>query len=282
MTDKLFGKAYAKINLTLDVVGKRDDGYHYIESVMQSISLCDNITLCKTDRKDIVIECSDLKVPCDKRNTVYKACVKFFDFTGIENTGVKIIIEKNIPSEAGLGGGSSDAAVVIKLLDRMFDTGLSLNNMIEIGAQVGADVPFCIVSGTALCTGLGEIVTPLPKLREYYILLVKPNFGISTPLAYKAFDEKNLISLSSTKAMVDAITCGNDITKLLSNDLESAVDNAEISKIKNILTQLGAKGTLMTGSGSCVYGIFEDKFMAYTAYQVIKNDFPFVSVEKTI
>ncbi len=282
MTDKLFGKAYAKINLTLDVVGKRDDGYHYIESVMQSISLYDSVTLYMTDTKDIVIECSDPNVPCDKRNTVYKACVKFFDFTGITNCGVKIVVEKNIPSEAGLGGGSSDAAVVIKLLDEMFNTKLSTDDMIAIGAQVGADVPFCIVSGTALCKGLGEAVTPLPKLKEHYLLLIKPNFGISTPLAYKAFDDKNLMSSSSTKDLVDAISSGNDITKFLSNDLECAVDNAEIYKIKNTLTRLGANGTLMTGSGSCVYGIFTDKFMAYTAFQVIKNEFPFVSVEKTI
>lgn len=282
MANKLFGKAFAKINLTLDVVGRRDDGYHYIESVMQSISLCDDITLINTDAKDIIIECSDHNVPCDKRNTTYKACVKYFDFTGISNSGVKIIIEKNIPSEAGLGGGSSDAAVVIRLLDEMFDTKLSLDDMTKIGAQVGADVPFCIVSGTALCKGLGEEVTPLPKLKEHYILLVKPNFGISTPLAYKEFDERKLVSLSSTGDMVNAISGGEDICRFLSNDLERAVDNAEISAIKNRLADLGADGALMTGSGSCVYGIFADKASAFTTFESIKDEYPFVSIEKTI
>lgn len=282
MINSVCTKAHAKINLTLDVVGKQDNGYHLIESVMQSIELCDEIKLSVTNTDAISLSCSDPKIPCDERNTVYRACVKFFSFTGVSNPGIDIYIEKQIPSEAGLGGGSSDAAAIIRLLDEIFETKLSLDEMIKIGVSVGADVPFCIVSGTALCEGLGEIVTPLPKLKTHHVLLVKPDFGVSTPLAYNAFDDNRVLSSNATKAMVTAITDGDDITKLISNDLEKAINYDDINTIKTRLMDLGADGALMTGSGSCVYGLFSDKGVALSALNCIKNDYPFVCLSKTI
>ncbi len=278
----LCGYANAKINLTLDVVGRRDDGYHLIKSVMQPISLADEIKIRKTDDDKITIKCSDSMVPCDERNTVYKACVKYFDFTQVSKCGVEIHIDKHIPSEAGLGGGSADAATVIKLLDEMFETNLSLEDMCEIGAGVGADVPFCIVSKTSLCEGMGEVITPLNALKKHYVLLVKPNFGISTPLAYKMFDEKQVASANASDNMVEAISLGNDITKLLANDLERAIDNEEISVIKARLIKCGADGALMTGSGSCVYGLFSDKEVAFTAFETLRDSYPFVYLAETI
>lgn len=282
MDKMIIARANAKINLTLDVIGRRDDGYHLIRSVMQSISLCDEVRLSFTSNKTISLSCSDSRIPCDERNTVYKACVKFFNFTGVTNPGIEIFIDKHIPSEAGLGGGSSDAAVIIKLLDKAFGTKLSLDQMIMIGSQVGADVPFCIVSGTALCEGLGEIVTPLKDIRKYYVLLVKPDFGVSTPLAYKMFDEKSVVTKNSTNIMLDAILDHDNISNLLSNDLESAIDNKDIDTIKNELIEFGANGSLMSGSGSCVYGLFSDKEYAFTAFNKLKDKYPFVFLSETI
>lgn len=280
--EQLSGSAYAKINLTLEVVGKRDDGYHLIRSVMQSISLADEVRVTKTDDNSITVECSDGKIPCDERNTAYKACVKFFDFTGVLNTGIKIYITKYIPSEAGLGGGSSDAAAVIRFLDELFDTKLSLVDMITIGAMVGADVPFCIVSNTALCEGMGEVIAPLPSLAKHYILLIKPDFGVSTPLAYGLFDEKLIQTANASDKMISAISHNDDITKLLSNDLERAIENEEIESIKKKLIESGADGALMSGSGSCVYGLFIDKESAFTAYNSLKDSYPFVHLAETI
>lgn len=279
---QLSEKAYAKINLTLDVVGKRDDGYHLIRSVMQPISLADEVTVTKTDDKSITIKCSDPKVPCDERNTAHKACVKFFDFTGICNTGVEISIEKHIPSEAGLGGGSSDAAVVIKLLDKIFDTKLSLDEMLAISAMVGADVPFCITSKTALCEGMGEVITPLPAIKKHCVLLIKPDFGVSTPLAYRMFDEKLIETMYSSDKMIAAIQSESSITNLLSNDLENAIENKKIADIKNELLDLGADGALMSGSGSCVYGLFNDKDSAFTAYKALCDKYAFVHLAETV
>lgn len=282
MDKMIIARANAKINLTLDVIGRRDDGYHLIRSVMQSISLCDEVRLSFTNNKTISLSCSDGRIPCDERNTVYKACVKFFNFTGLTNPGIEIFIDKHIPSEAGLGGGSSDAAAIIKLLDKAFETKLSLDQMIMIGSQVGADVPFCIVSGTALCEGLGEIVTPLKDIRKYYVLLVKPDFGVSTPLAYKMFDEKSVVSKNSTNIMLDAILDHDNISNLLSNDLESAIDSKDIDAIKNELIEFGANSSLMSGSGSCVYGLFSDEEYAFTAFNKLKDKYPFVFLSETI
>ena len=280
--NELSAYAYAKINLTLDIAGLRDDGYHLIKSVMQTVSLADEIRIRTTDDNRITIKCSDPSVPCDERNTVYKACVKFFDFTQILKCGVEIYIDKHIPSEAGLGGGSSDAAAVIKLLDEIFDTKLSYDDMCKIGASVGADVPFCVMLGTALCEGMGEVITPLKKLKKHYVLLVKPNFGVSTPLAYKLFDEKKVVTANASDKMVEALESDTDITKLLANDLERAIEMAEISDIKQKLIKLGADGALMTGSGSCVYGLFTDNEKSFTEFKALYRSYPFVYLAETI
>ena len=282
MMEYLCGYANAKINLTLDIVGRRDDGYHLIRSVMQPISLADEIKIRKTDDGKITIRSNDPTVPCDERNTVYKACVKYFDFTQVSKCGVEIYIDKHIPSEAGLGGGSTDAAAVIKLLDEIFETNLSLEDMCEIGARVGADVPFCVISKTSLCEGMGEVITPLKSLKKHYILLIKSNFGVSTPLAYKLFDEKGVTTANASDNMVTAISLGNDITKLLANDLESAIENEEISLIKARLIENGADGALMTGSGSCVYGLFNVKETAFTAFETLSDSYPFVYLAQTL
>ena len=174
--------APAKINLFLDIRGKRSDGYHIVSMVMQSISLCDEITASRTDDGDIKIVCSDENIPLDETNTVYKAVELFFKETEKENKGIEIKIKKNIPTEAGLGGGSTDAAAVLHALNKLYDTELSRKELAEIGAEIGADVPFCVYGGTMSASGIGTILSPLPDLPECYLVIVKPNIGVCTKL----------------------------------------------------------------------------------------------------
>lgn len=277
---KITKKAYAKINLSLDVISKLDNGYHTLETVMQKLELCDEASVSVAE-KGINITCSDKSVPTDEKNTVFKAARLFFDKFNF-NCGVNVHIDKRIPSQAGLGGGSSDAAAVIDALDEIFCTNLSLDDKISVGTKVGADVPFFFGLNTALCQGFGEIVTPLKSLRKYHVILVKPDFGISTPYAYKVFDDKKIVSNRSTQKLISAIESDSDISKLLSNDLEIALELKDISSIKSKLIDAGAITSMMTGSGSCVFGLFSDITIAQNAYDSLKSDYPFVYLTSTL
>ena len=270
--------AYAKINLTLDVVGKRDDGYHLLETVMQSVSLCDVVSVDKAE--GIVITCSEAGVPLDEKNTCHKAARVFFERTGIAG-GVKIDIEKNIPSEAGLGGGSSDAAAVLCLLNELYDARLSWFELEELAAKVGADVAFCIRGGAAVCRGIGENMERI-ALPERPVLLVKPDFGISTPEAYRMFDEKGAVSACGTNAFLDALSAGRDAYEHLSNDLEAAVCDLEIAKIRCEILECGAVAAQMTGSGSCVFGVFDNEDTAARAERYMQGKTGFVKLCRTI
>ena len=272
-------EAYAKINLTLDVVGKRGDGYHLLETVMQTVSLCDTVKLEKAD--GIAITCSDAKVPVDERNTCHKASRVFFERTGISG-GARIDIEKHIPSEAGLGGGSSDAAAVLCLLNEVYDAKLSYSELEELAAKVGADVPFLIRGGTAVCRGIGEDMKRLAGLPEKWVLLVKPDFGVSTPEAYKMFDEKGNVSACGTEKFLNTLRVGGNPYECLTNDLEAALCNLEIARIRRELLMLGAEAAQMTGSGSCVYGVFENEDVAVSANDYLKGKIGFVELCRTI
>lgn len=271
--------AYAKINLTLDVVGKRGDGYHLLETVMQTVSLCDTVKLEKAD--DIVITCSDNRVPVDEKNTCHKAARVFFERTGIAG-GARIDIEKRIPSEAGLGGGSSDAAAVLCILNEVYDAKLSYSELEELAAKVGADVPFLIRGGTAVCRGIGEDMERLAGLPEKWVLLVKPDFGVSTPEAYKMFDESSDVSAHGTEKFLNTLRVGGNPYECLSNDLEAALCNLEIARIRRELLTLGAEAAQMTGSGSCVYGVFENEDVAVSANDYLKGKIGFVELCRTI
>lgn len=272
-------KAFAKINLTLDVVGKREDGYHLLETVMQTISLCDKIGVEKSDKIEIL--CDDPNVPKDERNICHKAAVRFFERLGISG-GAKITIEKQIPSEAGLGGGSSDGAAVIKLLNEIYDAKLKISELEEIAGKVGADVAFFIQGGTALCRGAGEIITPLKPAPERYVLVLRPDFGVSTPLAYRLFDEKNIPSSCGTKKFMEQLEADGKPYLCLSNDLESALENEEIAKIRLGLMEYGAEAAQMTGSGSAVFGIYEKEETAMLAKKHFEKTAPFCRLCITI
>ncbi len=257
--------AYAKINLTLDVGSIRPDGYHEITSVMQTIDLADDVTVELNDDDGITIECNNPDVPCDSSNIAYKCARAILDRCKSQR-GCLIKIEKNIPMQAGLGGGSADGAAVLMAINLILGLGLRDEDLMSIGAQFGADVPFCVHRSAALCEGIGDIVTSLPKLKEHHVVIVKPNFGISTPEAYKLFDQKKIKSADMTPKMVRAMMYNRKFYPYISNDLERAIDNDEIKEIKQMLIDKGAAVAEMTGSGSAVYGLFTDEHKAFTAY----------------
>ena len=273
--------AYAKINLTLDVVGRRDDGYHLLETVMQTVSLCDTVSVEKADGIEII--CSAEGVPTDERNTCHKAARLFYEQTKTDG-GVRIIIDKKIPSEAGLGGGSADAAAVLCLMNELYDAKLSYAELEDIAAKVGADVAFCVQGGTAICRGIGEEMERIGGLEKRYVLLIKPGFGVSTPEAYKRFDESGLKSANATADFVKALENGGNPYEHLSNDLESALQNIEIAKIRRQLMELGAEAAQMTGSGSCVFGLFLTEESAERARRQINTTgkYPFCELCETI
>lgn len=276
-------KAYAKINLSLDIIEKLPSGMHGLESVMQTVSLFDEVFVTReSDSSGIKIKCSDSSVPTDEKNTCYKAANEFFKHIGAEDFGITIAIDKHIPSMAGLGGGSADAAAVLRALNKLYGAGLDNDELRAVAARVGADVPFLIEGGCALCSGFGEAVSPIERKSSFYILLIKPDFGISTPMAYKQFDEKSIVSLRSSKALASALEAGDDIYELISNDLERAVMSNEIQAIKLILLSNGAKAAMMTGSGSCVFGLFDSLKDVLAAFYKLRNSYSFVNPCQTV
>lgn len=272
-------RSCAKINLGLSILSKRNDGYHNVDMVMQTLDLYDFITLEKN-------ECLEVRVSCNKElncraenNIAYKAAKKFLEHVGVDNFFVDIDIEKNIPICAGLAGGSSNAAAVLVGLNNMMETNLSISELVLIGKEIGADVPFCIIGGTMRATGTG---TNLEKVRghlKYYVLIVKPKIGISTKDAYEKID---LCRGLYRNEKMDNILIGiekNDtrfIAKNLFNDLEKSLSGAqkvEIDCIKKILVSMGALNACMSGSGPSVYGIFDDEIVAYRCLEKIRGDY---------
>lgn len=253
--------APCKVNLCLDVAGVRADGYHLLRSVMQTVDLYDYLLISEGEYEGVFIECDRENLICDTTNTAYKAAEYFFSYSGIQKYSVKIEIIKNIPMQAGLGGGSSDAAAALVGLNRMYQTGYSLEELCKIGLKVGADVPFCLKGGTVLCEGVGDIFTDLPPLPDCFILIAKPEQGISTVSSFREYDKRG----SKTHPEMGAILCAiedQDLQKMsgrLFNVLEDVSDLPEIQKYKSIMAENGALGSVMTGSGSAVIGIFENK-----------------------
>ena len=281
-------KAPAKINLILDIVGKRKDGYHNLRSVMQTISIFDYITLTidgeKSEFPHISLTCTNSDIPTDKRNIAYKACRSFCKFVGVVPFDrVEINIEKHIPSGAGLAGGSTDGAAVILGLNKLCGDLMPTYELCKIGATVGADVPFCIVGGTALCEGIGEKITYLKPLPDCEILVVKPDISISTPLSYKRFDELKNPRLSDFDEFLKSLENSDlhSVSRHLSNSLEDVTNERIIQDIKSEMINSGALGSIMTGSGSAVFGIFEsdkkikecaDKFNGQMFCQICQPD----------
>ena len=277
--------AYAKVNLGLQVCGRRADGYHLLRTVMQTISIADRMTLsCWRGMMDgsvppirlrVTDAASSTVIPLDQKNTVYRAVQRFMDMTGIRDVTVDIEIEKNIPSEAGLGGASTDAALALRMLDRVFPNLITEEQYMDIAAGIGADVPFFLRGGTCLCEGIGEILTELPSFSFLPVLLVKPPVGIPTPWAFKRFDEMADGGTSSESGERAAQRSRKEILSVfdgrieslrehrtsLRNDLELVAREAHpiIGEICDFMETNGAVYASMSGSGSCVFGMFADE-----------------------
>ena len=250
--------AYAKVNLALDVCGKRPDGYHAVRMVMQSISLCDTVTLLPA-AAGVHLTCSDPALPCGDGNLATRAAALFLVRTGLD-AGVSLHLEKRIPSQAGLGGGSADAAAVLRGLDRLFDTRIPMETLLSWGLELGADVPFCLLGGTALAEGIGEQLTPLPGLPRTHLVVVKPAGGVSTPAAYGAIDALQPPPHADVDAVIAALSDPVRMARCMQNVFEAVVfpQMPVLGAVKRQLLELGAAGALMSGTGSAVFGVFRD------------------------
>ena len=272
--DSITVKAYAKINLGLDVLRKREDGYHDVSMIMQSIKLHDRITIHRSAEPGIHIRTNLSYLPNDRGNLAYKAADLFLDTMSIKD-GLTILLEKSIPVAAGLAGGSSDAAAVLKGLNKIYRTGLSQKELMKLGVQLGADVPYCIMLGTALSEGIGELLTSLPPMPDCMILLVKPDISVSTKYVYENLSlSKDSIHPDIT-AMCGALAEGNlySLTRKMDNILQTVTikDYPIITKIKNKMLELGAVTSLMSGSGPTVFGIFKNYEVSKKAYSYFKK-----------
>ncbi len=253
-------ESYGKINLALDVIYKRPDGYHEINTVMQQISLCDRLIFEEIENH-IIIESRGLKIPLDSNNLVYKAWELLSNLYGIKK-GIRITIEKNIPIAAGLAGGSSNAAATLKALNELWKLDLSLEELMQVGSKLGADIPFCLLGGTAIARGIGEELTPLNSFADMHVLLGNPGIGVSTEYAYGKLDLENSEHIDSSKL----IDCMNKrdlkcVGENLNNIMESTIikENPIIQEIKDNMKASGAMGTLMSGSGPTVFGFYDDE-----------------------
>lgn len=256
-------KAPAKINLILDVVGKRPDGYHTLKTIMQSVSLYDKLefSFVESSDKKVVLVCDNSDFPKNETNLIYKACMAFYKYSKITPKNIVISIEKNIPSMAGMAGGSTDCAATLIALNEMYKTNYPKEILCDIGETLGADVPFCLTGGTVLCEGIGEILTPLPSLVDCFILIVKPTHSISTPESFQKYDAIENPPKSDLDDMIASLVVSDleGISKNLFNGLERATYLEEIEEIKNIMNKNNALGSAMTGSGSAVFGLFKSK-----------------------
>ncbi len=258
-------KAYAKINLFLNVTGCREDGFHNIVSLMQSVSLCDEITLtaARSDKTEIEICSSDKTLEVNENNLIYKSAAKYLSYFGF-SASIKIYLEKRIPIGAGLGGGSSDAAATLRAMNRIFGLA-TIEQLLSIASEIGSDVPFCLVGGTAICTGRGEVVTPRNLNLNKDIVISLGDSRVSTPKAYSLLDEKyGDFSKHNEKNELPNLDAPN-----LYNIFESVIKNDEIIKIKEIMAENNASDTLMSGSGPSVFGIFENEPLAEKAKEAL-------------
>ncbi len=272
MNDTMSLKALAKINLGLDVIGRRENGYHDVRMVMQSIYLYDNVTLEKMDHPGIELKTNLYYLPLDDKNIAYKAAKLLMDEFQIQE-GISITLDKHIPVAAGLAGGSSNAAAVLVGMNRLFQLGLTQTELMERGVKLGADVPYCIMRGTALAEGIGEELTPLPPLPKCYILIAKPVISVSTKMVYEKLDAHEIEDHPDIDGILEGLEAGNleKIASSMGNVLErvTAESYPIIDEIKQVMKEEGALGAMMSGSGPTVFGIYKDRALGREAQKKI-------------
>ncbi|GKX28547.1 4-diphosphocytidyl-2-C-methyl-D-erythritol kinase [Vallitalea longa] len=266
-------RARAKINISLDVIGKRQDGYHEVKMIMQTINLYDKINMKKIRKDEIKIQTNLAFLPVDDRNLVYKVVKHLKEKYSIK-TGVFIDLYKVIPVAAGLAGGSSDAAATLVGMNRLFNLRMTMNEMMEIGTMFGADIPYCLLRGTALSEGIGEKLTPLKRFPNAYVVIAKPNINVSTGYVYSNLDLNDIDARPDTDEIINGINKGDlhHICLNMGNILETVTTKKYpiINEIKRCMMENGAIGSLMTGSGPSVFGIFDDKRKAYNLAHKLK------------
>lgn len=270
-------KCKAKINLAIDVIGKRPDGYHDVRMVMQQVDIWDTILISLRDDGKIKLTCDKKELVCDETNLAYRAAKAYFEAIEL-NSGCDIFIEKRIPMGAGMAGGSADAAGVIKGLNTIFSDKLSLDKMLEIGGRLGADVPFCIMGGCVLAEGIGTILTPLPDPPKVYYVIAKPRQSVSTKWVYEHLDFTNKPKNLNIDKLVEAIQ-SEDLKSMYEN-MGNVLENAtipicpDVKLYKDKFIELGSGLSMMSGSGSAVFGMFEDKTAARWAYDKFLESYP--------
>ena len=267
-------KAYAKINLGLDVVRRLENGYHEVKMVMQTVGIYDVLDFERTDG-GIVITTDSGELPTDENNLIYKAAklmMETYAFGGGEN----LLLVQDNPIAAGMAGGSTDAAATLKGMNRLFDLGCTLKDLMELGVKIGADVPYCVMGGTALAEGIGEKLTPLAPAPDCYVLVAKPDINVSTKYVYEHLDAQEIVKHPDIDGMVEAIAEESlqGILDRMENVLETVTVSAYpiIQTIKDRMKELGAINSLMSGSGPTVFGIFVEKDMARRAYDKLEEE----------
>ncbi len=282
----IYEGAFAKLNLTLDVLGTRPDGYHDLESVMQTISIRDDIEIDVETGAPWTLECDKPGVPCDSRNLAWKAAEAFQTASKRDLGGIAIRITKRIPSQAGMGGGSADAAAVLRVLNRHYGSPFSIGALAELGATVGSDVPFCVIGGTAMVEGRGERLRKLPDMPDCVFVICKPEFGMSTPELYRQIDETTIAQRPDNRAMERALLTGDlqEVANNLCNVFDPLVtaQYLEMDYIKSIMNSYGAMGFQMTGSGSAVFAIMPSFEYAAVVCDMLKPNYPEVFIGKPV
>ena len=279
--------ARAKLNLTLDVLGKRPDGYHDLKMVMQSVALADTLTVETGTGEGLEVRTDLSFLPNNEKNLAAAAALAFQTVTGRDLGGVAIAIEKRIPVCAGMGGGSSDAAAVLRSLERMLGTGQDLAALARIGERVGSDVPYCVLGGTALAEGRGEVLTPLSALPHCHVVICKPAFSISTPELFRAVDGVRLRCRPDTDGVLAALEAGDlgGVARRMYNVFEDVLpprQRAEVAAIRSALVQHGALGANMSGTGPAVFGLFDDADRARSAWEELRQTYRDVFLTETV
>lgn len=284
--DSVFEKAYAKLNISLDVSARREDGFHDMVMVMQTVSLCDELELTK-DASGTVRAGSNLSyIPKGEKNLAVKAARLYLERIGESGQGISIRLKKRIPVGAGMGGGSADAAAVLRAMNRMYGERLSREELLALAGESGSDVPFCLVGGTMLARGRGELLSPLTPMPRCFYVICKPAFSISTPELFKKFDRISKQCHPDTAGLIKALEDGDlsGICRRMYNAFEDVDDRRmrTVADIKSTLLDFGAPGAMMTGTGSAVFGIFSDKDAARTAADALKKEYDFCCVAENV
>lgn len=266
--DSIVIKAMAKVNLGLDVLRRRENGYHDVKMVMQTVNLYDTLTILKTENAQIIITTNTGELPLNEDNLIYKAAKLLSTHTGKEY-GVKIHLDKQIPIAAGMAGGSTDAAATLLGLNALYDLGLNKEELAKIGVKIGADVPYCIYGGTCLSEGIGEVLTKLPDAPDCFVVIAKPGIGVSTKYVYENLHIETVKDHPDIDGMIDAIKADNldGVAQKMENVLETVTIKRypEIAVMKECLLENGAENALMSGSGPTVFGIFKEEEKAKRA-----------------